>query len=200
MIGSGVVSIPMAFNSAGFVLGTVISVIGAIVCSRTCILMIKTAGNDKEWFETLYKYWGKWAFYLGYIATILIMIAALCSYFIILSDMMYPTIVAIIMSINSDYKPVTITDDMTFSESLEANFGGFSSAYCALIIFFIEILVITRKDFSIFIKIIAFGTFFIVSLILFIIGYGIYGFTTTDYIVTATNTTANIYPNLTDPA
>lgn len=115
MIGSGVVSIPMAFNSSGFLLGALISIIGAIVCARTCILMIKTAGNDKEWFDTLYKYWGKWAYYLGYIATILIMIAALCSYFIILSQMMYPTIAAIIMSVNSEYVPVHVTSDMNFT-------------------------------------------------------------------------------------
>jgi amino acid permease len=85
MLGSGVVSIPMAFNSSGFVLGIIVCIIGAIICSRTCILMIRTAGNDNEYFDTLYKYWGKWAYYIGAIATILIMIAALCSYFIILS-------------------------------------------------------------------------------------------------------------------
>jgi amino acid permease len=85
MIGSGVVAIPMAFNGAGFVMGIIVCVIGVIICSRTCILMIRTAGNDAEYLDTLYKYWGKWAFYLGAISTILIMVAAVCSYFIILS-------------------------------------------------------------------------------------------------------------------
>ena len=85
MIGSGVVSVPMAFESSGFLLGIIVCVIGVIISSRTCILMIRTAGNDTEYFDTLYKYWGKWAYYLGAIATILIILAAVCSYFIILS-------------------------------------------------------------------------------------------------------------------
>jgi hypothetical protein len=47
--------------------------------------MIRAAGNDPEYFDTLYKYWGKWAYYLGFISTLLIMVAAVCAYFVILS-------------------------------------------------------------------------------------------------------------------
>ncbi len=85
MTGSGIVSIPVAFESAGFLLGIIICILGVIASCRTCILMIRTAGEDKEYFDTLYKYWGKWAYYVGAIATILIMFAAVCSYFIIMS-------------------------------------------------------------------------------------------------------------------
>jgi hypothetical protein len=34
---------------------------------------------------------------------------------------------------------------------------------------------------------VSFGTFFIMALILFIVGYGIFGFTNTEYVVLATN-------------
>ena len=47
--------------------------------------MIRCAGNDAEYFDTLYKYWGNWAYYTGYISTLLIMVAAVCAYFLILS-------------------------------------------------------------------------------------------------------------------
>jgi hypothetical protein len=47
--------------------------------------MLRVAGNDKEYFDTLYKYWGKWAYYCGSISTLLIIIAAVASYFINLS-------------------------------------------------------------------------------------------------------------------
>lgn len=50
-----------------------------------------------------------------------------------------------------------------------------------MIIFAIEILVCSRKDLSIFIKLISFGSFFIITLILFIVGVGIYGFANTKY-------------------
>lgn len=62
---------------------------GLIVSYRTCILMIRVAGNDKEYFDTLYKYWGKWAYYCGFISTLLIMVAAVTAYFINLSSMLY---------------------------------------------------------------------------------------------------------------
>ena len=96
MIGSGVVAFPMTFESSGFLLGVIVCVVGVLICSRTCILMLRTVGEDKEYFDTLYKYWGKWAYYLGAIATIAIMFAAVCSYFIIMSQMMYPIITALL--------------------------------------------------------------------------------------------------------
>lgn len=57
-----------------------------------------------------------------------------------------------------------------------------------LLLLAIEIYITSKKDLSIFIKLVSFGTFFIVSLILFIIGYGIYGFSNTDYVISATHT------------
>jgi amino acid permease len=96
MVGSGVVAFPYTFQQSGFLLGILISVIGVIASARTCILMIRTTGNDKEYCDSLYKYWGNWAYYLGNISTLLIMIAAVCSYFIMLSQMLYTIILALV--------------------------------------------------------------------------------------------------------
>ena len=52
-----------------------------------------------------------------------------------------------------------------------------------------------KKDLKIFIKLASYGTFFIMALILFIIGVGIYSLTNTSYDVLMTHTTDN---NLSD--
>jgi hypothetical protein len=40
-----------------------------------------------------------------------------------------------------------------------------------------------RRDLSIFIKLMSYGSYFIMALMLFIVGVGLYGFTNTDYII-----------------
>jgi amino acid permease len=108
MVGSGIVSLPWTFGESGFLLGLIICIIGLIVSYRTCILMIRVAGNDNEYFDTLYKYWGKWAYYCGFISTLLIMTAAVTSYFINLSQMLYYIAIALIDWIGGvDITPVT---------------------------------------------------------------------------------------------
>ena len=85
MVGSGLVTLPWAFQNSGFLLGLIISIIGVLICYRTTILMIRTAGNDDEYFHSLYKFWGNWAYYLGLFSTLLIILAAVCAYFIMMS-------------------------------------------------------------------------------------------------------------------
>ena len=85
MVGSGLVALPNTFNNSGFGLGILVTIVGFIVSCRTCILIIMTTGNDKEYFDTLFKYWGNWAYYLGAVATLLLILAALTSYIIIMS-------------------------------------------------------------------------------------------------------------------
>jgi amino acid permease len=108
MIGSGIVALPWTFENSGFLLGLLICIVSLIVCYRTCILMIRTAGNDDEYFDTLYKYWGRWAYFSGLISTLLIIIAAACAYFIIMSQMLYPIILALIEWIFK--KEITLVD------------------------------------------------------------------------------------------
>jgi amino acid permease len=118
MVGSGVVALPWTFQESGIILGLIICLVGLVVSYRTCILMIRCAGNDKEYFDTLFKYWGKWAYYLGFTSTLLIMVAAVTSYFINLSSMLYYIVLAILEwthAIPKDFKPVTSADFSVFS-------------------------------------------------------------------------------------
>ena len=131
--------------------------------------MIRCAGNDKEYFDTLYKYWGKWAYYCGFISTLLIMVAAVAAYFINLSSMLYYIALALGDWITAnDFKPVN-----------SADFSTFSLAYMAIIVFLIELLVTSKKDLSIFIRLMSYGSAFIIALIVFIVGFGFYGVGTT---------------------
>jgi hypothetical protein len=135
--------------------------------------MIRAAGNDNEYFDTLYKYWGKWAYYSGFISTLLIMVAAVCAYFVILSQMLYFISLAILKWVFlTDVTPVT-----------DAKFDCYSLAYVALFIFVLEFSITLKKDLSIFIKLVSFGSIFIISLILFIIGFGFYAFANTDFVI-----------------
>jgi amino acid permease len=183
MLGSGIVALPWTFSNSGFLLGIIICLVSLGVSYRTCILMIRTAGNDKEYFDTLFKYWGRWAYYVGILSTLLIMFAAVCSYFVILSQMLYPIILALIEWIFRHPLPL-IT---------EARFDVFSQAYIAIIIFFIEVIIVCKRDLSIFIKVMSYGSFFIVALMLFIVGVGFYGMFNTHYIVESTPTDKNTF-------
>ena len=133
--------------------------------------MIRAAGNDPEYFDTLYKYWGKWAYYLGFISTLLIMVAAVCAYFVILSQMLYFILLALIEWIGKVELEI-ITD---------ANFKQFSLSYMALIVFAVEFTITLKKDLTIFIKLMSVGSIFIISLILFIVGFGFYAVANTNF-------------------
>ena len=188
MVGSGIVSLPWTFQESGFVLGLIICMVGLGVSYRTCILMIRVAGNDKEYFDTLYKYWGKWAYYCGFISTLLIMVAAVTAYFINLSSMLYYIALAIYDWIGGvDYVPIN-----------KADFSSFSLAYMAILVFVIESIVTSKKDLSIFIRLMSYGSAFIIALIVFIIGFGFYGIATTDYQIVSAGTVIAPYTN--DPS
>jgi len=66
----------------------------------TCALIIKCAGNDAEYYDTLFKYWGKptaansrlgkKGYYAGLLSTTLICVGAHLAYFIYLTTLLYP--------------------------------------------------------------------------------------------------------------
>jgi amino acid permease len=173
MVGSGIVSLPWTFQESGFLLGLIICIVSLFVSYRTCILMIRVAGNDKNYFDTLYKYWGKWAYYCGFVSALLIFIAAVTAYFINLSSMLYYIALALgdwIINPAVPYKPIN-----------DAVFNQFSLAYMAIVVFVIEMIITAKKDLSIFIRLMAYGSAFIMALIIFIIGFGFYGFASTHY-------------------
>ena len=64
MIGSAVVSLPWAFQQSGLLLGVILSTTSFLVSFYTTKLVIETAGTDKEYADTLKKYFGKSFLYM----------------------------------------------------------------------------------------------------------------------------------------
>jgi len=106
------------------------------------------------------------------------MVAAVCAYFVILSQMLYFIMLAFIDWIGkTETKPIT-----------DADFSHFSLSYMALIVFGIEFVITLKKDLSIFIRLMSFGSIFIISLIFFIIGFGFYSIHNTKFEIVGPST------------
>lgn len=76
-------------------------------------------------------------------------------------------------------------------------FDSFSLAYMALIVFTVEFVITLKKDLSIFIKLMSFGSIFIISLVVFIIGFGFYALGTTHFEIVEPSV-HNTYPRDSD--
>ena len=172
MVGSSALALPWAYSTSGFLFGLVLSFIGFLISYYTCSLIIKTAGKDDQYYDTLYKYWGRKGYYGGIISTALVCIGAEIAYFVLLTQLLYPI-------------PIAIQSWVTGNNSIELNydpdFDRFSPAYAAIIMFVVESLITSKKELGFFIKIVSYGAIFIISLIIFIICFGIYGLASTDF-------------------
>jgi hypothetical protein len=86
--------------------------------------------------------------------------------------MMYPILLAIYSWCAGDLHPKMYNDP---------TFLHFSPAYTAIVLYVVAIFMTNRRDLSIFIKMASFGPYFIMVLIIFIIGVGIWGLMITDF-------------------
>lgn len=65
MVGTGLVTIPWAYSQSGIILGLMFTIITFILAFTTQYFIMKTAGVDKDYTETLKKTFGKRGFYFG---------------------------------------------------------------------------------------------------------------------------------------
>ena len=102
MMGSAVVSLPWAFQQAGLVIGCFITFTSFLVSYYTCYLIVRTARRDSDFFDTVYRYYGKSAdtrlvnlsidlnaclgapgYYTGSIMLVVLLFGVLTVYFVI---------------------------------------------------------------------------------------------------------------------
>jgi sodium-coupled neutral amino acid transporter 9 len=171
MIGTAVVSLPWAFQESGAILGLIITTASFLISFYTCKLIIDMAGTDPDYSDTLRKYYGKCGYYTGLISPALIIVGAVSVYFVIMTELMYPVLLAI-------YAWISGTDPEL---AMDPTFKKFSSSYCALFLFVVLVLICMKKDISIFLKIGSFGVIFIIILMIFIICVGVIAFTNTEF-------------------
>ena len=85
MAGTGMVTIPWAYQQSGILLGTLLTFIAFTISYYTCYLVIKTAGNDIDYTETLRKQFGKTGWVFGMIIFIMNLMVPITLFFQLLA-------------------------------------------------------------------------------------------------------------------
>jgi len=150
----------------------VLTALGCVISCYTCLLIIDVTGEDNEFMDALYKYFGKKGWYAGLISTTCVVCGAYIVMFVILAQLLYPLSKAV-LAWSTGTESVVLLLNPTFKE--------FSSAYTALFLFGVELIIVNRRNIQFFIKIISFGAAFIIALILIFAALGLYGLSTTSY-------------------
>ena len=121
------------------------------------------SGSDPDYSITLRKYYGPSGYYVGLLAPAFLIVGAVSVYFVIMTQVLYPMCLAI-------YAWTSGTHPEYYSDP---TFQHFSSSYTALVLFVVLIILCSKKDIQIFMKIGSFGVVFVVMLMIFIIVTGI---------------------------
>jgi len=109
MIGSGIVTLPWTFYHSGMILGITICFTSFVVSLRTCILILRLTGPGDDFYDTMRKYWGKPGYYLTMVLTLIIIQTACTAYFLIMTQNLYPNILAIIKWTTGNQLPMINT-------------------------------------------------------------------------------------------
>ena len=172
MVGTGLVTIPWAYSKAGLLLGIGLTILAFVISFYTCYLVIRTAGKDIDFTDTLWKHFGR----KGWMAGMIIFIFNLCIPIIIYFELLAQTLYPILLAVLSLFMKITQSPT-----DLSINFSTFSYTYTCIIMFAILFLVTLKKDLAIFVKINTFGVIFVFIIIIFVLSYGIFSMTNTDY-------------------
>jgi hypothetical protein len=114
---------------------------------------------------------GRKGYYAGILSPILLILGAVTVLFVIMSQLSYPIFLAIYSWTTGAHPTEIKHPDLT----------TFSSSYMAFILFVVTVFINSTKDLSIFIKLTSFGAIFIITLLVFITGIGVYSFSNTTY-------------------
>jgi len=189
MIGSVVVCLPWAFQQSGIALGVCICFSSFIVCFYTTRLIVISTGSDSDFTVTLKRYYGQVGYYAGIVFPALLMIGTMTALFVILSELSYPILLAIIDWCSpAAYKP-PIQEEPTFKT--------FSSAYTSIALYLIFVGICSMRNLGCFIRLGSLGAIFVSMFVLAIIGLGAYELQNTDYqIGTTLQNKATLWENL----
>ena len=71
MAGTALTVIPWAYQQSGIMLGILLTFVAFMFSFYTCLLVIKTAGNDVDYTDTLRKQFGKAGYIVGMVCFII---------------------------------------------------------------------------------------------------------------------------------
>ena len=92
--------------------------------------------KDKTIILNLFFLLGKTGFYIGLCAPALLIVGAVSVYFVIMTQLLYPVLLAIYSWISGEEPEL----------NLDPDFNRFSPAYCALFLFVILVILCSKKD------------------------------------------------------
>jgi sodium-coupled neutral amino acid transporter 9 len=177
MVGSGLVTVPWAFNESGIVLGVLLTILAFVISFTTQYYVMKCAGADMDYSDTLKKTFGKKGWYLGMILFIIMLFIPIIIFFMLLSQYLYPILLVIIELFTKEDRKL----------SFDTDFSQFSYSYTCMIVFLFLFILTMRRDMSLFIKINSFGVIFTIIIIGSIVVIGIIGLSTSEYEYVAYN-------------
>jgi hypothetical protein len=74
----------------------IVSFISFLVSLRTCILILRLTGPGEDFYDTCRKYWGKTGYLIMLMGTLALVLVACTSYFMIMAQVLYPNILALL--------------------------------------------------------------------------------------------------------
>ena len=127
MCGTGLVTIPWAYQQSGIVLGIFLTFVAFAFSFYTCFLVLKTAGNDIDYTDTLWKQFGKKGWTFGMISFIIMFTVPVVLLFQLLSQNLFPIILAAIEVFTGGNRDLDLSPD----------WSEFSYSWTCVIIFVI---------------------------------------------------------------
>ena len=119
---------------------------------------------------------GPVGYYTGLIAPAILIVGAIIVFFVIMTQVMYPDLLAIYAWISGTTPPF----------DLDPSFTRFSPSYVGFMLFVILVIICNKKDINIFMRIGSFGVIFVVLLMIFIIATGVIALTDTEFSIGST--------------
>ena len=140
-----------------------------MVSFYTCKLIVDVTKNDYDFCITLKRYFGWWGYYAGIIFPFITLLGAAIVLFIILSQLLYPICMAI-------YWWIFLTGEDPPTPQIEPVFSTFSPAYTSLFLYFLLVLVSSKKNLGVFIRLGSLGSIFVSMFIIGIVCLAVYSF------------------------
>ena len=96
MAGTGIVCMPWAFQEAGIVLGLLLTFVAFLISFTTCWMVIKTAGNDVDYTETLKRNFGHKGWVIGMVCFCVNLYVPILIFFQLMAQNLFPVLLFII--------------------------------------------------------------------------------------------------------
>lgn len=111
MVGSGLVFVPWAFSTSGILLGSILVLVAFSMSFTTQYFIMKAAGNDDDYTETLKKTFGKKGWIAGMVLFIFMLSIPITLYMQLLSQFLFPIILFFIeLATNQERQLETAVD------------------------------------------------------------------------------------------